>query len=109
MFVVVTSILMASAVSIGTEVNPEPGLLTETILKPRVLGSTLPANDWACVEVPPLAATFVKVYETMVLLLTVLTRSTFIFNATGQLLVTSRVMVPLDKVALVKFPKLPPL
>lgn len=89
--------------------NPEPGLVTETILNPRVLGSVTPASDFDWEAVPPFAATFVKLYDAMVALVDVLTRSMAIVKGTGQLFVTANVMLPLESVALVKLPRLPPL
>ena len=45
MFAVATFKSIASEVSMATCENPEPGLVTETILNPSVLGNVMPASD----------------------------------------------------------------
>lgn len=84
MFALLTLRLRVSVMSTLTCVVGEPGLDTETTLKPSVLGSVTPAKDWLCDAVPPLALMFVKLYDKMVESVTVLTRSIDILRATGQ-------------------------
>lgn len=87
----------------------EPGLVTDVIFSPKLLGRVFPERELVCVEVPPLAATFAKLNERIVLFVAVSTKSTPMLSGTGQSLVKAKLMVPEEKVALVKFPKLPPL
>ena len=90
--------------------DPEdPGLVTEVIFRPKLLGSVFPARELVCVEEPPLAETFKKLNDKIVLLVAVSTRSTPILKGTGQSLVSAKLIVPDAKIALVKFPRLPPL
>lgn len=60
MFALVTLKLRVSSISTETAVVGEPGLETETTLKPSVLGRVIPASDWLCEAVPPLALMLVK-------------------------------------------------
>src|SRR6056300_927988 len=62
----------------------EPGLVTELIFNPKLLGNVLPASELVWVEEPPLAATLEKLKDRMVKLVAVSTKSTPMLKGTGH-------------------------
>ena len=94
--------------ALATNEVPEPGEVKEVILKPMLLGSVLFMRDSVSVTVPPLALAFDKEYDTIVLPVAVLTKSTPRETGTGQLLVNSNESVPFENEALLKDPNPPP-
>jgi hypothetical protein len=85
-----------------------PGLDTDAIRMPIVLGRVKPFNDLVSVLLPPFAPTLFNVNEVIVVLVTVSTKSIPILNEAGQLLVKPILIVPPSNVALVNDPNEPP-
>ena len=108
MFEVPMPKIRSSVMSMATEPD-DPGLLTDVIFKPIAFVSVFPTNDAVCVELPPFALTFEKLYDNNVVLVAVSTTSTPMLIGTAQLFVKDKSMEPPEKVTLVKLPKLPPL
>jgi hypothetical protein len=52
--------VIASSKSIGTDVEPVPGELTELILKPMEAGNETPTKLALCVEEPPFGVRLLK-------------------------------------------------
>jgi hypothetical protein len=85
-----------------------PGLDTEAIRIPIVLGSVSPVSDLVSVLLPPLGPTLESEKEVIVELVSVSTKSISIDNEAGQLLVKPILIVPPSNVALVNEPNDPP-
>ena len=55
-----------SVVSIATRLVPEPGEVSDVILKPMLFGSVMFTNDSVSLPVPPFAAMLFNAYVKMV-------------------------------------------
>ena len=92
---------MASERSMFTE-PAEPGLVTELIFKPMVLGRVMPTNELVSVTEPPSAGTLLKLYVSRVSPLAVFTTSSPMLKSTGQSLSNVMAMVPCENEAVLK-------